>query len=134
MKSSSCFLLLLAMLLVSPATGRCAERPGQLPSPITLEGAVNYALAHQPVLRAQNAQDEAADASLSIAREQLIPRGDIGLQENRATGNVVPGSHFSMAGIPPISARLVTGSSTLAYGEVRRDCRHGGTSRISHSR
>jgi outer membrane protein len=102
MTSRSCFLLLLTTLLLPPQA-RCAERPYQLPSPITLEGAVTYALAHQPILRAQSAQDEAADANLSIAREQLIPRGDIGLQENRATGNVVPGSHFSMAGIPPIS-------------------------------
>lgn len=98
------FLLLLAALLVFPAMARCEERTDQpLPSPITLEGAVDYALAHQPILRAQGAEDEAADANLSIARAQLIPRGDIGVQENRATGNVVPGSHFSMAGIPPIS-------------------------------
>jgi outer membrane protein TolC len=100
----SCSLWLLAALLVFPATARCEERTDQLlPSPITLEGAVNYALAHQPILRAQGAQDEAAEANLSLVRTQLIPRGDIGLQENRATGNVVPGSHFSMAGIPPVS-------------------------------
>ncbi len=104
MTMRSCFLLLFAALLVSPATARCEERTDQLlPSPITLEGAVNYALAHQPILRAQGAQDEAAEANLSLAHAQLIPRGDIGLQENRATGNVVPGAHFSMAGIPPVS-------------------------------
>jgi outer membrane protein len=98
----SCLLSLFVALLVSCATAR-SEDYQPLPSPITLEGAVNYALAHQPILRAQNAQEEAAEANLSIAREQLIPRGDIDLQENRATGNVVPGAHFSMAGIPPIS-------------------------------
>jgi outer membrane protein TolC len=100
----SCLLWLLAALVVFPATARCEERTDQLlPSPITLESAVNYALAHQPILRAQGAEDEAAEANLNIARAQLIPRGDIGLQENRATGNVVPGSHFSIAGIPPVS-------------------------------
>lgn len=100
----SYFSLLFAALLVAPATARSEVSDDQLlPSPITLEGAVNYALAHQPVLRAQGAQDEAAEANLSMAQAQLIPRGDIGLQENRATGNVVPGTHFSMAGIPPIS-------------------------------
>jgi outer membrane protein len=97
-------LFLFAALLISPATASCEESADQpLPSPITLEGAVKYALAHQPILRAEGAQDEAADANLSIARAQLIPRGDIGLQENRATGNVVPGSNFSMAGIPTLS-------------------------------
>src|SRR6476660_2882875 len=95
---------LFAALLISPATASCEESIDQLlPSPITLEGAVHYALAHQPILRAEGAQDEAADANLSIARAQLRRRGDIGLQENRATVNVFPGSNFSMAGIPTLS-------------------------------
>ena len=67
----SCSLWLLAALLVFPATARCEERTDQLlPSPITLEGAVNYALAHQPILRAQGAQDEAADAREPRDRER----------------------------------------------------------------
>ncbi len=100
----SCLLWLCAALLVSPTIAPGEERTDQLPpSPITLEGAVNYALAHQPILRVRGAANEAADANLDLARARLIPRGDIGLQENRATGNVVPGAHFSMAGIPPIS-------------------------------
>ena len=55
----SCFLLLFA-LLVSSASARCEDNQA-LPSPLTLEGAVKYALAHQPILRAEGAQDEAAE-------------------------------------------------------------------------
>ena len=77
-----------------------------LHSPLTLNEAVRYALAHQPRLKAELAVEEAATANLDVARSQYIPGGYIGLQENRATGNVVPGTHFSMEGIPPISGPL----------------------------
>jgi len=73
------------------------------PSPLTLNQAVDYALAHHPALRAASAAEQEAGANLDLARSRLLPQGDIGLQENRATGNVVPGTHFNMSGIPPIS-------------------------------
>lgn len=75
----------------------------QLPRPLTLKEAVDYALAHHPRLKGDLAVEEAAAANLDIARSQYIPRGYVGLQETRATGNVVPGTHFNLAGIPPIS-------------------------------
>src|SRR5712692_6236646 len=74
-----------------------------LPSPLNLEDAVHYALAHHPALRAQAAVEQKAAANLDIAKARYLPHGDIGLQENRATGNVVPGSQFPMSGIPLIS-------------------------------
>lgn len=74
-----------------------------LPSPLNLADAVHYALAHHPSLRAESAVEDKAAASLDIAKARYLPLGNIGLQENRATGNVVPGSHFTMTGIPPIS-------------------------------
>ena len=75
----------------------------QLPQPLTLRAAVNYALAHHPRMNAEIGTEEAASANLDIARSHYIPEGYLGLQENRATGNVVPGSHFNMIGIPPVS-------------------------------
>lgn len=74
-----------------------------LPAPLNLEDAVHYALAHHPAVRAESAVEQRAAANLDIAKARYLPLGDIVLQENRATGNVVPGSHFTMAGIPPIS-------------------------------
>ncbi|HJU27700.1 MAG TPA: TolC family protein, partial [Candidatus Binataceae bacterium] len=70
---------------------------------MTLRTAVEYALAHHPILRADAAQSDAADENLNLARAGLIPRGYIGLQETRATGNVVAGSMFPMTGIPNVS-------------------------------
>jgi outer membrane protein len=87
------------------ATSGLAQKVQSSPltSPLSLEAAVHYALAHHPTLRIANAAELEAAANLDIARDQYIPKGDIGLQENRATGNVVPGTHFTMTGIPPVS-------------------------------
>jgi outer membrane protein len=74
-----------------------------LPSPLNLADAVHYALAHHPSLRAESAVEQKAAANLDIAKARYLPLGNIGLQENRATGNVVPGAHFTMTGIPPLS-------------------------------
>jgi outer membrane protein len=94
-------LLLVVMSLNSTAAQKVESRA--LNSPLGLEDAVHYALAHHPALGVANAAEQEAAANLDIARDQYIPRGDIGLQENRATGNVVPGTHFAMTGIPPVS-------------------------------
>ncbi|HZO80551.1 MAG TPA: TolC family protein [Candidatus Binataceae bacterium] len=95
--------VLLAAALFWTTVAR-AQTPGdQLQQPLTLKEAVNYALAHHPRLRTQIGLEEAAAAKLGIARSEYIPTGYVGLQENRATGNVVPGAHFNMEGIPPIA-------------------------------
>jgi outer membrane protein TolC len=98
------FIWLVAAFFFVPTAASAQEmaRPG-LPSPLNLQDAVHYALAHHPALRASAANEDEARAQLDLARARYLPFGDIGLQENRATGNVVPGAHFTMAGIPPIS-------------------------------
>ncbi len=100
----SCVIWLLAGALLMPAATWAQERnPGALPRPLKLEEAVNYALTHHPRLAAQSAIEDSAAGALDAARAQFLPRADIILQENRATGNVVPGSHFSQFGIPAVS-------------------------------
>lgn len=97
--------LLVGIAFLPAATAR-TQTPldgDQLPRPLTLDKAVSFAIAHHPGLKAQSALEEAASANLDLARSQYIPRGYIGLQETRATGNVVPGAHFTIAGIPPLS-------------------------------
>jgi outer membrane protein len=95
--------LVAAFLFVPRFTSAEEIASEALPSPLNLEEAVHYALAHHPAVRAESAVEQKAEANLDTAKARYLPRGDIGLQENRATGNVVPGSHFTMAGIPPIS-------------------------------
>jgi outer membrane protein TolC len=92
-----------ALLFATVARAQVPINGDLLLQPLTLKEAVNYALAHHPSLKAELGTEEAAAANLDIARSQYIPRGYVGLQENRGTGNVVPGTHFNMVGIPPIS-------------------------------
>jgi outer membrane protein len=104
MKGAAHAAIALVAAVACAAAGLAQETAaGRLPAPITLEQAVAYALAHHPALRASAAVEERAGAQLDLARSRFLPYGDIGLQENRGTGNVVPGTHFTMAGIPPIS-------------------------------
>jgi hypothetical protein len=51
----SCFLFVFATLLVFSPTARCEDNQ-PLPSPMTLEAAVNYALARQPSSRSARAR------------------------------------------------------------------------------
>jgi len=96
----SCFLLLFA-LLVSSATARCDENQA-LPSPLTLEGAVKYALARQPSSRAAGAIEAGEEAGLKYARTNYLPELDLSAQETRATANNVPGLFLLMPGFPTI--------------------------------
>src|SRR5713226_8804554 len=95
--------LFVALLFVPTSTPAEEIATEALPSPLSLGDAVHYALAHHPAIRAASAVELESAANLDIARAGYLPRGDIGLQENRATGNVVPGAHFTMTGIPPVS-------------------------------
>jgi outer membrane protein len=92
-----------ALVLASAMLAAGARASDALPSPLTLTQAIDFALAHHPALRAASAAEQEAGANLDLAQSRLLPQGDIGLQENRATGNVVPGTHFTMTDIPPIS-------------------------------
>jgi outer membrane protein TolC len=103
MRTQRVLLLMLTGLVFSASALHAGQAADVPPSPLSLKDAVNFALTHHPTLRADAARNEVADANLDIARDQLIPRGDIGLQENRATGNVVPGSTYSLPGIPNVS-------------------------------
>lgn len=95
--------LMVAIVLAGSARAQTISNDEPVPRPLTLKEAVDFALGHNPNMKAQAAEEDAASANLNVARDQYIPRGYIGLQENRATGNVVPGSHFNMVGIPAIS-------------------------------
>lgn len=97
----SCFLFLLAALLVFSATARCEENQ-PLPSPMTLEAAVNYALARQPSLRAAGAIEAGEEAGLEYSRANYLPEFDLSAQETRATANNVPGLFLTMPGFPVI--------------------------------
>jgi outer membrane protein TolC len=97
----SCFLFLFAALLEFSATARCEDNQ-PLPSPMTLEAVVNYALARQPSSRAARATEAGEEAGLEYARTNYLPELDLSAQETRATANNVPGLFFLMPGFPTI--------------------------------
>ena len=70
---------------------------------MSLDEAVAYALAHDPRLREVDAVRSVSQARTDAARAGMLPDASLVAQVNRATGNVVPGSLFSMRGIPGVS-------------------------------
>lgn len=70
---------------------------------IDIREAARLAVANHPRARACEHQVESARGTGDEARAALLPSLNLGLQLNRGTGNVVPGSAFSMAGVPNFS-------------------------------
>lgn len=100
----TCIVFALGACLLLPRPAASANNLGEPPPAVmSLSEAVRYALAHEPTIRAQAALEERASDETDAARWRLIPRGDISAQENRATGNVVPGAEFAMPGLPQIA-------------------------------
>src|SRR5882724_9650105 len=88
-------LAMVAAFSVAPAQERPQVR-------LNVSEAIDFALAHHPSLRSHSAIEEGTAARVSEARSAYFPRLDVSGQENRATGNVVSGSLFSMPGIPQV--------------------------------
>jgi|SRR5262245_5243138 len=79
--------------------------PAQDRQPLTLnfEQAVELALKNYPAIRAAQAQRQAAEAGVDLARANYLPRADMLWQQNRATRNNIFGLLLPQAVIPPIS-------------------------------
>ena len=88
-------LAMVAAFSVAPAQERPRVR-------LNVSDAIDFALGHHPSLRSRSAIEEGTAARVSEARSAYFPRLDVSGQENRATGNVVSGSLFSMPGIPQV--------------------------------
>src|SRR5262245_49938889 len=101
MRSHVCFLLVSATLFAFSATARC-EDIQPVPSSLTLEEAVEYALARQPSSRAARAIEMAEEAGVEYARTNYLPQLDLSAQETRATANNVPGLFLLTPGFPTI--------------------------------
>ncbi|MGH7781219.1 MAG: TolC family protein [Candidatus Binataceae bacterium] len=72
------------------------------PRALTIEQAVDYALARQPSVRAAGAVEAREEARLEYSRANYLPEFDLSAQETRATANNVPGLFLSMPGFPII--------------------------------
>jgi outer membrane protein TolC len=82
---------------------RASGAAPQAPTTLSLREAVEYALAHNPRVTGAAAARLAAQGRTDAARAALLPDLSVVAQVNRGTGNVVPGSVFSLRGIPNVS-------------------------------
>lgn len=97
---------LAALLLLSALLSAQTSAPFQQPAAaeaLTVEKAVELALANYPAIRAAQAQVSAAGAGIDLARTAYLPRTDLLWQANRATHNNVFGLLLPQAVIPSMS-------------------------------
>jgi outer membrane protein TolC len=86
---------------------------------LTINQAIDLALANYPSIRASEAQAKAAAGGINVARTAYLPRTDLLWQENRATRNNVFGLLLPQSVIPPISGPVLgTNSLTSAWGSA----------------
>ncbi|HKE04618.1 MAG TPA: TolC family protein [Blastocatellia bacterium] len=87
--------------------------------PLDLEAAVELALGNYPAIRAAQAQRQAAEAGVDLARANYLPRADLMWQQNRATRNNVFGLLLPQSVIPAISGPQLDNTSVAsAWGSA----------------
>ena len=77
---------------------------------LTLEQAVNAAVARYPSIQVSTEQASAASSAVALARMSFLPRADLLLQANRATHNNIYGLLLPNAVIPAISGPVLDAS------------------------
>ncbi|MBO0857243.1 MAG: TolC family protein [Chloracidobacterium sp.] len=112
------FFLLLPFIILSLFSGfGLAQNPSQ--RTLNFEQAVELALKNFPAIRAAQAQRQAAEAGVDLARTNYLPRADIVWQQNRATRNNVFGLLLPLGGIPSISGPALGNITTdSAWGSA----------------
>ncbi len=99
-----CLLLLLICLSLVSLPGQAQEAT---PETLSLAQAVESALKNYPALRAAQAQTQAVNAGVELARTSYLPRADLLWQENRATRNNVFGLLLPQSTLPSISGPVL---------------------------
>ena len=98
-------LFALALILASGA-GLMAQAGAPPEHALTLEEALNYALAHYPAVRASLEQVSSARAVIPLARTQYLPYLSGVYQASRATQNQVPGIWMPTAITPTVEGPI----------------------------
>ena len=88
------------------------------PRTLNFEQAVELAMKNYPAIRGAQAQRQAAEAGVELARTTYLPRVDMTWQQNRATRNNVFGLLLPQSGIPGISGPQIDSSSSSAWGSA----------------
>jgi outer membrane protein len=89
-----------------------AQTSVKLPeTPLTLDQAVDFALANYPAVRASMERALASKEGVSLSRTAYLPRTDLLWQSNRATRNNTFGLLLPQSVIPPISGPVLSSTS-----------------------
>lgn len=101
----------LGIVLLSQTIG-WAQNPVKLAaSPLTLDQAVDFALANYPAVRASMERALASKEGVSLSRTTYLPRTDLLWQSNRATRNNIFGLYLPQSVVPPISGPVLPSTS-----------------------
>jgi outer membrane protein TolC len=102
-------LLALALFTAASVSGQTAQ--DSVPAPLTLAGAMQYALDHYPTVRAAVEQVNASAAGVDVAHSAYLPRLDSLWQSNRATANNVFGQLLPQSVIPALTGPVLASAS-----------------------
>jgi outer membrane protein len=110
----------LTLILCIPAEPTVlAQSPGAASKVLTLEQAVDFALKNYPAVRALLERVNAAQAGITLARTNYLPRADMVWQMNRATDNNITGLLLPQSILSPISGPVPTSTSNRsAWGSA----------------
>src|SRR6188508_3861745 len=104
--------VVVASVVALTATARAQGGGAQgVPIALTLDQALQYALAHYPTVRAALEQVTASTANVSVAKAAYLPRFDSVWQSNRATANNVFGQLLPQSVLPSISGPVLPSAS-----------------------
>jgi outer membrane protein TolC len=101
----------LGIILVSQTVGLAQSSVKPPKGPLTLDQAVDFALANYPAVRASMERALASEEGVSLSRASYLPRTDLLWQSNRATRNNIFGLYLPQAVVPPISGPVLSSTS-----------------------
>lgn len=103
--------VLLSFILLSDSV-LLAQTSVKLPDrPLTLNQAVDFAMANYPAVRASMERMLATKEGVSLSRTSYLPRTDLLWQSNRATRNNIFGLYLPQSVVPPISGPVLPNTS-----------------------
>jgi outer membrane protein TolC len=112
MRTARVVSLLVIAIAVSTAAVSAQPARAALPSTLTLDQAIQYAVEHYPTVRAALEQVTASTANVDVVRSAYLPRLDALWQTNRGTANNIFGQLLPQSVIPSMSGPVLPAAGT----------------------
>ena len=101
----------LGLVLLGEAVGSAQSSVKPPENSLTLDQAVDFALANYPAVRASMERALTSKEGVSLSRTAYLPRTDLLWQSNRATRNNIFGLLFPQSVLPSMSGPVLAGTS-----------------------